>query len=168
MIRVIDTNVPIVANGRNTNATPDCRLAAISYLMNLLENGRIVLDTAGEIQDEYHRYLNPRGQPGVGDRFYLEVLNSSPQRVKRVNLPKDPATGEFVHFPADPALRQFDPSDRKFAAAARKVKAQVVNATDSDWLQFREPLAENGIGVEFVCGCDPRLWHESSVVIDSA
>lgn len=166
MLRVIDTNVPIVANGRGTNATPDCRLAAIRYLANVLETARVVLDLAGEIQEEYHRYLNPHGQPGVGDRFYLEILNSSPQRVKRVKLRKHSATDEFVDFPLDAALRRFDRSDRKFAAASKRAKAPVANATDSDWLKFRAPLAADGIVVEFVCGCEPQEWHEKSSVVE--
>ena len=55
-----------------------CRLAAVEFLQEVLVRGCVVLDLAGEIEAEYHRYLSPRGQPGVGDRFYLEVLNSAP------------------------------------------------------------------------------------------
>ena len=82
---VVDTNVPIVANGRpnpDDSGVPSnaCRIAAIEFLVDTLESGKVLLDQAGEIQAEYRRYLNPRGQPGVGDRFYLEVLNSAPKK----------------------------------------------------------------------------------------
>ena len=64
----------------------------------MLASGCVVLDLAGDIEGEYHRYLSPRGQPGVGDRFYLEVLNSAPGRIERVDLPKN-EVGEFEDFP---------------------------------------------------------------------
>ena len=158
MRRVVDTNVPIVANGRNTNASINCRLAAINFLNLLVEGGQTVLDLGGEIQAEYRSYLDPSGQPGVGDRFYQIILHSAPARVERINLPTDPATGEFVDFPNDPALANFDRSDRKFAAAARKSNSPVANATDTDWLDYNMALSRNGISVEFICGCDPMNW----------
>src|SRR5262245_24689600 len=97
----VDTNVPIVANGNETggkNPTIDCRLAAVTFLKSLVESGRVFLDQAGEIQNEYRVYLNPKGQPGVGDRFYREVLNSRPGWVVRVELRKRD-DGEFEDLP---------------------------------------------------------------------
>lgn len=158
MWRVVDTNIPVIANGRHTNASIGCRLAAIEFLKVLLHRGRTVLDLGGEIQREYHRHLYPRGQPGVGDRFYQMILNSAPSRVQRIDLPKDPATGEFRDFPADPRLNGFDPADRKFAAASRKSGNPVANATDRDWLDYKSALEANGISVDFVCGRDPDSW----------
>lgn len=160
---VIDTNVPIVANGRsdpsNGGRAPSvmCRLAAINCLEETLATRRVLLDIAGEIQAEYHRYLNPAGQPGVGDLFYQQMLMSAPSRVERLDLPQD-ASGAYADFPDDPALDGFDPSDRKFAAMARRSGAPVANATDSDWLNHSVALAANGIAVKFVCGCDSAAW----------
>jgi hypothetical protein len=160
---VIDTNVPIVANGRpdpsNGGRAPSvtCRLAAIDFLEDTLATRRVLLDIAGEIQAEYRRYLSPTGQPGVGDRFYLQMLVSAPARVERLELPRG-TTGAYEHFPDDPALCSFDPSDRKFAAMARRAKAPIANATDTDWLYHNAALAANGITVQFVCGCDSAQW----------
>jgi hypothetical protein len=86
MRHVVDTNVPIVANGGSktrqgrSNASPQCRIKTIEFLEQLVKKGRIVLDLGGEIQAEYLRHLNARGQPGVGDRFLQVVLNSAPKR----------------------------------------------------------------------------------------
>lgn len=161
MRRVVDTNVPIVANGRKTNASIDCRLAAVEFLNALITKGRVVLDLGGEIQEEYHRYLNPKGQPGVGDRFYKMILESAPSRVQRIELTRNAATGEFDDFPTDAALARFDKSDRKFVAAARKARVPVANATDRrSWHVYRAALLANGITVEFVCGADPENWLE--------
>ena len=116
------------------------------------------MDLAGDIQSEYHRYLNPRGEPGVGDRFYREIINSG-NRIERVELLRLP-DGTYPDFPTDLALDAFDPSDRKFAALSRVANAAVVNATDSDWLDHRAALAKHGITVEFACGCDRSCWFE--------
>lgn len=159
---VVDTNVAIVANGR---ADPDqgrqpsicCRRAAVEFLERLLRDGRVLLDLGGEIQGEYGRHLQPAGQPGVGDRFYQEILKSAPERVDRVSLPKNP-DGSFHDFPDTSELATFDRSDRKFAALGRRERAPIANATDSDWLCFRAELKAHKIEVCFVCGCDPSGW----------
>ena len=155
--------MPIVANGQPDGArgarlpSTACRLAVIAFLEYLLQTGRILLDTAGEIQAEYRRHLNPRGQPGVGDRFYVEVIRAMADRVARIDLPKRD-DGTFFDFPSDPALAGFDDRDRKFAALARRGRAPVANATDSDWLDHRAALAAHGITVDFICGCDRAGW----------
>ena len=78
-------------------------------------------------------------------------------RVDRVELPTN-TDGSYMDFPIDERLRAFDPSDRKFAAAARRGEALVMNAIDTDWLYFRSALAENGILVDFICGCNQSEW----------
>lgn len=159
---VVDTNVPIVANGSNAGSkgqvSPDCRLAAIEFLVELVVKGRIILDVAGEIQQEYHRYLNPRGQPGVGDRFYQAVINSAPKLVERVVLSK--TSDQFDDFPKGEALFKFDQSDRKFVAAAINSRALIANAVDSDWLEHRNALQQHGVRLKFVCGLGSENWFE--------
>ncbi|MGE3916725.1 MAG: hypothetical protein AB7F78_13610 [Hyphomicrobiaceae bacterium] len=156
---VIDTNVPIVANGNEKNVSVDCRIAAVETLRNALSKGKIFMDSSGAIQEEYRRYLNPRGQPGVGDMFYREVINSHPDRVVRVNLEMR-ADGEYEDLPQAIIDSNFDPSDRKFAAVAIKANAKVYNAVDTDWLEKRQIIEANGIKIVFVCGCDAKKWFE--------
>src|SRR5687767_10219573 len=102
--RVVHTNVAIVANGRDDNAHPSCRLAAAQGLREILEGGVIVVDVAGAMLAEYRSYCNPVGQPGLGDRFFREVLMSYGGRVERIDLPLDLATGGYLDFPNDPDL----------------------------------------------------------------
>lgn len=157
---VVDTNVPIVANGRPTDdgvPSIDCRIAAVSFLQAVLETGKIIVDLAGAVQVEYRRYLNADGQPGVGDRFYQEVLHSAPRLIERVELPIR-EDGEYADLPQPVIDVNFDPSDRKFAALAKREGAPVANAVDSDWLKHRELLASNGIDVQFICGCEASNW----------
>ena len=160
----VDTNVPIIANGhsdpdseRIANAT--CRLASVQFLTRAVKTGKIVVDLNGEIMAEYRRYLKPVGQPGVGDQFYLAVINSHPDRIIRVLLAKR-TDGEFVDCPQALIDDQFDPSDRKFAAVAINANAIVVNATDSDWVNHRDVIAQCGITVENICGCDTSQWFD--------
>ena len=60
---------------------------------------------------------------------------ANPQRCRRV--PVTITNGEFDSFPADPALANFDPSDRKFVAVASADPSHppIYNAVDSDWGQ---------------------------------
>lgn len=159
----MDTNVAIVANGRPGPArgarppSAACRRAAIMALIDIVQRGVVALDLAGAMQAEYARHLNPHGQPGVGDRFFLEVLNSMPGRVERVDLPLSPC-GDYIDFPTDPALTGFDRSDRKFAAMSRRCGIPVLVATDSDWVGHKTALQANGVVIDFLCTDDPACW----------
>lgn len=163
---VVDTNVPKVANptkegtGQGGSPSAECRRAAIAFLLELMEHGQLMLDLAGEIQGEYRRQLNPSGQPGVGDRFYQEVLRRGPPHVQRVELPKL-LDGSYQDYPTDKALAAFDPSDRKFVALSRRTRTPVVVATDSDWVEHRVALTQNGVEIVFLCGADPQRWFSS-------
>lgn len=155
----IDTNVPVVANGRGGQGRPvavECRAAAVRFLMQVHDEGqRVVVDDAGEIVREYRRNLRPSGQPGVGDRFYQSVLNR--RLCERVRLPKR-RDGEYADLPQAAIDAGFDRSDRVFAALAKREGIPVVNAVDGDWVEARKVLNENGIRVDFPCGCDAAGW----------
>ena len=146
---MVDTNVAVVANGRDGNYDPRCRRACIDALDQLMGRGQTVLDRDRSILDEYQRNLRERGQPGVGDAFlkFLLVNQTNNRRVKFVALNRD-------SFPDDPELSAFDLNDRKFAAAARVARAPVLNAVDSDWWHHHQALKRHGIEVRFLCGTD--------------
>ncbi len=159
---VVDTNVPVVANGRadsenGKQPSIECRESTIRFLAWVLDKGKILLDIDGEVQREYHTYLNPHGQPGVGDRFYLQVLRSAPSKIERHELPKG-QDGEYVDLPRQLIEVGFDPSDRKFAALAKRAEATVANATDSDCLIHYETIIAAGIRLKFICGPDSTRW----------
>lgn len=163
---VVDTNVAVVANGASDPqteraASQNCRLKAVERLLEAVRHDCVFVDLEGEIEREYRRHLSPRGQPGVGDQFYLHVLNSSPGRVERIPLPRR-ADGEFAALPQALAASRFDPSDRKFAALAKAARASVINAVDSDWIEHAQTLRRVAIRVENICGCERRAWFESS------
>ena len=156
---VVDVNVPIVANGRNNGHHPDCQEACIDALRALMKTGCVYIDDGGEILLEYTRYLRHSGQPGFGDAFFRFVVQNqgNRRRVHVIELPLHEERG-YVDFPQDPRLKNFDRDDRKYAACARKSGRRVMNAVDSDWLEARQALEQNGIVAHFVCGEDPADW----------
>ena len=157
---VIDTNVPIVANGRDETINIECRLRSVRLLQKAISVGTVYLDSDGVIQAEYRKHLSSNGQPGVGDRFYQAVLNSHPDRIVRVNIPKR-EDGEYAILPQPIIESGFDPSDRVFVAVAKKAKASVYNAVDSDWLEQQTVIEENGVPIVFICGCVQQEWRVS-------
>jgi hypothetical protein len=169
--RVIDTNVLVVANGRNTHASDECRMAVIEALERLESSmERPVLDRQGLILQEYRQRCHPSGQPGVGDAFFRRLYENqaNPERVRSVSItPTAPGPGDFAEFPDDPELASFDRSDRKFVAAviAADGLPTVLNATDSDWAQHQQALERHGVRVVQLCvttGARPRARSQQA------
>ena len=156
---VVDTNVPVVANGRERRRphSLECRLAAVEFLNELVSRGRVVVDFGGEVRREYRRRLNPAGQPGVGDRFYLEVLNSNPKFVESIELHRS-NDGGFIDCPQSLIDAGFDVSDRKFVALAMLSSGTVINAVDSDWIDYADLLRSENVAVRNICGCEKMCW----------
>jgi hypothetical protein len=152
---VVDTNVPIVANG-GEEQEPKCVLACAQALDALMQSGHIVIDDQFHIIKEYMHKLSPSGQPGLGDTFLKWVLNNqaNPKRCTQVKItpqPHDPR--DFKEFPLDAALADFDPSDRKFVAVscAHSARPPILQAVDSKWWGLRDALARGGVNVHFLC-----------------
>lgn len=153
---VVDTNVLVAANARDTHAPPKCALACIDALTAIQRDKLIVIDDRWRILGEYQRNASSTGQPGTGDTFLLWLLRNqaNPTRCEQVTITPRAGNGEdFQEFPLDPELETFDRSDRKFVAVARASRQGpvVLNATDTDWHHHREPLARHGIRVSFLC-----------------
>lgn len=153
---VVDTNVPVVANARSSQADPDCVIACIRSLLHVRDEGVILLDDALLILREYMNNLSMSGQPGPGDSFmkWVWTIQAHPDHCRQIPITlsqDDPAN--FVEFPEDPDLAGFDPSDRKFVAVALASNStpDVLNAVDSDWAQYYSVLTRNGVHVTFLC-----------------
>lgn len=157
---IVETNVAVVANRQNDEVVSSCEEACIKFLIEIIRNHTVILiDEGDEVRGEYTKAIKDSKPFQLGAQFLIYIYQHQydGSRVQRESLPKN-AAGEFADFPNDPALANFDQSDRKFAALARRTGTPMTNATDSDWAQFKGPLAANGINVHFLCGCDPRNW----------
>jgi hypothetical protein len=154
MRAVVDTNVAVTANGKSPQASLLCRKVCIERILQLEQNGKIVLDDSWLVLREYKDNLSESGQPGVGDNFLLWVLQNwkNPNASELHTLARDMDHPEdLLAFPVDPDLVDFDRNDRKFAALAIVSDAPVWNAVDPDWWEFHAALQRNGIQVEFLC-----------------
>lgn len=153
---VFDTNVPVVANGLAGHASMACVEACIDRLLQSRAQDVILVDAGGLIFEEYQRYMAHRGQPGTGDAFFKWLWDNQAneghcRRVEITSIHPDPRG--FAEFPDDPRLAAFDQSDRKFVAVSRAAASAppIVNASDTDWWNARDVLAEHGVSIEFVC-----------------
>lgn len=147
---VVDTNVAIAANGRRTHADTECQLRCIEELEDICAERVVVLDDGGRIFDEYRAHLKFAGVPGVGDKFFKHVHDHmyGARRVRLVSITpfRDERRG-FEELPEN----DFDPSDRKFLAAAVVGRAIILNATDSDWSEREELTGSLGVTVRQLC-----------------
>ena len=147
---VVDTNVAIAANGKETHADLDCQKACVKELLEICRGKKIAVDDAGWIFDEYKRKLNFAGAPGVGDMFFKHVHNHQygETRVRRVRITfcDDDRRG-FEELPQN----VLDKSDRKFLATARVAHATILNATDSDWKEQEALTSGLGVRVRQIC-----------------
>ena len=152
---VVDTNVPIVANGQS-HADPACVIACIDALLRIRSESLIVLDDGMEILQEYLSHLSLSGEPGAGDAFIKWVwsVQADDALCERVNLtPIEGDDPNYLEFPSDPDLAAFDTADRKFVAVAlgSRNAPTILNAVDSDWAESYEALARNGLSIHFLC-----------------
>ena len=148
---VVDTNVLVVANGRDTHASPDCQLAAVQAIGLVRSSNALVLDAGREILAEYRRNCGRPGQPGVGDQFFLWAVDNQAD-LRSVALSKN-AERRFDEFPDDPALEGFDRDDRVFVAVsiASSIPNRIMNAVDSDYSHYRDSLRNAGVHVHELC-----------------
>lgn len=147
---VVDTNVAIAANRRDTHADEHCQLACIDRLEHVARQGVVAVDQSGLIIDEYAGRLSRSGQPGMGDAFFKHILDHQwhDNRVRQVPLTaSDDERKGFEELPEN----SFDRSDRVFLAVAVASEAIVLNATDSDWAEHAGLMGELGVEVEQLC-----------------
>ena len=160
MTVIVDTNVAVVANGKSEQASWDCEVSCIDKLLEITGGKlKLAVDDQRRIIDEYRNKLSPDGQPGVGDAFlkWVEINWTNEERCDRASItPVENSDTDFREFPEDPALQTFDPDDRKFIAVALAHPEQppILQATDTQWWDFRESLYRNGVKVEFICEAD--------------
>ena len=167
MIVVVDTNVPVVANGASEQASPDCVQTCAERLGEIMRGEvKLVLDNRWKVISEYRQNLHASGVD-VGDRFLGWVLRNwtNPERCDLVSItPVNGSDNAFEEFPDDPALNDFDPADRKFiaVACAHPEKPSILQAVDSKWLNFRDAFRQNDITVAFICEEDIQRLHGST------
>ena len=165
-IVVVDTNVAVVANRRETTSS-GCVVECVNEMLAITaDKKRVAIDLEGLIIREYMKNLSLSGQPGVGDAFlkWLYRNQAVTERCEKVSIMRNGGDEEhFPAFPDDEALAGFDPSDRKFVAVARAHPGAppILEATDSKWWGWRQALQRNGVTVDFLCEAEIQAAYEA-------
>ena len=166
---IIDTNVMVVANGRDAapQTTEECVIRCQERLAEILRGSeKMLLDDKKRIIQEYRNNLNERGR-GFGDRFWQELVRrmwfeGEEKKVIMVHITPLAGNGtDFEEFPNDDAsLKDFHKKDRKFVAVAiayqrgSEQEAPILIADDSGWEDFKAELANHGVRVDSICGAN--------------
>ncbi len=148
---IVDTNVMHVANGATEQASPECVMACVDRLAQVIDQERLVLDDAQHIFDEYPM---PTQQPRAGHVFLKWIWTNRYNSELCTLVTIDPHEERgFEQFPDDDELAGFDQDDRKFVAVAvaSGESPPIVNASDKDWWDHRDALSRHGVRIEFVC-----------------
>lgn len=162
---VVDTNVALVANDA-TSAEPEwdseCIEACLAAMEDVQERRRVILDDHDLIVSEYFHKLDRSGMPGVGDAFAKWAWDHRFVKARCARVTVTPVGDSFAEFPASRDLGAFDPSDRKFVAAACAFDGdhEILQATDSKWWGLRDALAAAGVTVRFVWPDGIEALHE--------
>jgi hypothetical protein len=153
---LVDTNVPIVANDSSVSEYDlDCVEASKDALKYIISNCIVVLDSDGIIFNQYKRYFNSSGQPGIGDRFFRWILlnQGNPSHSDFVLITQQNEY-EYDQYPTEPEFATFHRKDKIFVAVAvhSAKKPSIINATDSDWQTIEEALFRiHSVKVENLC-----------------
>ena len=162
MTVVVDTNVILVANRQHEGVGEACVAACARRLLDIRNSGRLAIDDRYRILSEYQNKTAPHVGKRVGDAFVMWLLrnNTNPERCDQVPLTEHNERG-FTSFPDDDRLADFDPPDRKFVAVAatHPNRPPILQAADSKWLGWAEPLKGHGVSVEFLCPADIKKFR---------
>ena len=158
---VLDTNVAVASNGETEQAGWDCVANCAASIRSVIESQRLLVDELGLILDEYMRNLNMSGEPGLGDAFLKFIWDNqaNERHCRKVKATPNAERG-FDEFPDDPSLAKFDMDDRKFVAVAIASGSapKILNASDTDWRDYRQELGRHGVEIEFLC---PELMERA-------
>lgn len=163
-VKVIDTNVILVANGQHLDVSPVCVTNCALALQSMMKSGKLALDEGFQILLEYQNKTQPKKGNRPGDAFVKWALNNrcNSKHIELVPLLKHNERG-FESFPDDPDLVNFDAPDRKFVAVSRAhpKKPPISQAADSKWLDWAPALKRHGIEVDFLCMTDIQQFHKN-------
>lgn len=163
MISIVDTNVILVANGQHGEVSGSCTVTCAKHLQEIMVAGRIAIDDAYRILNEYQNKTMPHVGKRPGDAFVKWLLrnNANPARCDQVSLVEH-RERIFESFPDDARLADFDPADRKFVAVARAHASRpaIAQATDSKWLRWAPALRDHGVTVQFLCPADLKAFDD--------
>ena len=152
---VLDTNVLVVAGGRNVGALEECEKACLAIVRSVHDGAALVaVDSDGRIPLEYARHLRALKGAGVGEKLAVALSRRyrDPTLCRLVDVtPIDDPPGSFKEVPE--VLPDFDTDDQVFiaVAAADPTGPQIYTAVDGEYWDRKRDFVASGIGVQFPC-----------------
>ncbi len=148
---VVDTNVLVAANGRDTHVDGACRIACVDELDRLCAEEVVCVDDKYLILGEYQRRVADMGPALPGTVFFKTIFKNMHNERRIRTVPVEPLDAEGREF-SEPRLQPNNlKKDAKFLAVAFKANAAIVNASDSDWEEHRDLTARLGVDVRQLC-----------------
>ena len=103
-------------------------------------------------------YPDPNPSSGLASNFLMHIIQNygNAERVLRIPLIRK-ENGEYVDWPQDPTLTNFDPDDQKWVALARAFRqktgecAPIAYAIERDWDDYRTALKRHGVQLDHLC-----------------
>lgn len=161
-LAIIDTNVLLVANKKQIDASPECIQSCALRLKEICKNGHVVVDDLHRIFGEYRKKTlkeKNTGQREAGDEFVLWMITNlwNPSRCTQIHITPTAEDNEnFEEFPKVASLTAFDRSDRVFVAVANAhlEHPPIIAACDTDYWKCRNGFEEAGLTIDFLCEAD--------------
>lgn len=123
----------------------------MTELSRLARDRGLILDAGTEFFDKYRSCASRSGQPGVADAFLKLMFERGydPDWCSRVTI----RDGELYLLPAAVLASGFDRDDLCWLAAAYNSPgpAEVLNAVDSDYMEWAEVIADAGLAIRELC-----------------
>lgn len=172
-LKLLDTNIIVGASGCAPKMSKNCQRNCIQRIQQWRKRAFIlVIDLEQNIINEYIKQLRRlRSRPDFQASGASALLNElltvrgmTDENPEESGIIWVTITGtgknDFAEIPTDDKkLESFDPSDRKWIAAALSCKSlhdehpEILNASDSDWDSVADHLLERyGIPVSNICG----------------
>jgi hypothetical protein len=162
---IVDTNVPLVAQGTATHMSDNCVFNCANFLLKLFEGEFIlVIDNDYHLIGEYQNQMPKGSQAQYGNRFlrWIYTNQANPQKIKTVEINKLDEFN-FKEVPRSIIDIGFDNSDRKFVAVAiaNENQASIVQAADSKWIGWEEALNKEGVSIHFICREELEILYKN-------
>lgn len=162
---IIDTNVPLVAQGTAAQMSANCEKNSADFLEKLFQGQfNLVIDSDYHLIGEYEKQLPKGSQAQYGNRFlkWIYTNQANPLKIKTVQINQIDEYN-FEEVPQSLIDIGFDNSDRKFVAVAiaNKNQAPIAQAADSKWINWEETLNSEGISVNFLCKEELKIIYQT-------
>jgi len=151
-LTAIDSNVLVKANG--TDYSDQCMVVSRDIIDACIKGHRTVaLDSLNLVMSEYSQVCRGN-QSGMGSAFVKWLYQYQWEKCKHVTI--TPTNGHpilFDEIPTGQGIEGFDPNDQKFLAVALAAggRCVIINATDSDWEDYRTPIEQLGVRIDSLC-----------------